>query len=65
MRPTQPQVSLSMILNPLLLQKLVGSCLSIGLHQRVPHFFFPFLMENVSYISQFQVKPTVIDVLLQ
>ena len=28
-------------------------------------FFFPFLMENVSYISQFQVKPTVIDVLLQ
>ena len=42
MRPTQPQVSLSMVLNPLLLQRLVGCCLSIGLHQRVPHFFFFF-----------------------
>lgn len=64
--PTQPQVSLSMVLNPLLLQRLVGRCLSVGLHQRVPHFFFPpFLMENVSYISQFQVKPIVTDVLLQ
>ena len=65
MRPTQPQVSLSMVLNPLLLQRLVGCCLSVGLHQRVPHFFFFFSNRNVSYISQFQVKPIVTDVLLQ
>ena len=37
---TQQPVLLSMVLNPLLWRMLVGRHLSVGLHQRAPHFFF-------------------------
>lgn len=60
--PTQ-SVSLSMVLNPLWRQMMVGSHVFLGLHQRAPHFFLlsEWKMSGVRE-SQVQVTATVVDV---